>query len=371
MKGLLLVLLAIYLSGCALTPSVPDSTVTPFPTLPLPTTTIAPTETAAPSSTAKATETPTNQATLVPLAKSPTKRPTARPTSRPTEAPTVEPTDQPIPEPSGEATIESSDPVLVGAGDIAVCEAKGDEATAQILDGIDGTVFTLGDNVYPKGTLQEFQDCYDPSWGRFKAHTHPVAGNHDYVTAGASGYYEYFGASAGDPARGYYAYDVGTWHIIVLNSEVATGENSVQVQWLREELTQHPTKCTLAMFHRPLFSSGPHGHDGSGDKTLPLWNVLYENDADVILNGHDHIYERFAPQDPQGKRDNASGIREFVVGTGGASPYPVKAVKPNSEKHFAGPFGVLKLTLHAASYDWEFVSVAPLVFRDHGTGECH
>lgn len=356
MKRWLLLLLAFYLMGCAGAPpppATPMQTVTPFPTLPLPTHTLAPTQTASLIPTQTSTQTPTTQ---------PTDRPTDQPTARPTDAPTAQPTDQP--------TTGLADPVLVGAGDIAVCEAKGDEATAAIVDTIEGTVFTLGDNVYPNGTPQQFEQCYGPSWGRFKGRTRPVPGNHDYNTAGATGYYAYFGARAGDPARGYYAYDAGAWHILVLNSEIDTGENSEQVRWLRDELAQHPTPCTLAMFHRPLFSSGPHGRDGSGEKTRPLWDVLYENNADVILNGHDHTYERFAPQDPQGGRDDARGIRQFVVGTGGAVPYLLNEIKPNSEKHFSGAFGVLKLTLHASSYDWEFVSIAPLVFRDRGTGEC-
>lgn len=260
---------------------------------------------------------------------------------------------------------------MVGAGDIATCAAKGDEATAALVDAIPGTVFTLGDNVYQSGTPQEFQNCYEPSWGRFKARTKPVPGNHDYVTAGASAYFQYFGASAGDPKRGYYSYNLGTWHILALNSEVDTGADSEQVKWLRADLAQNPAQCTLAMWHRPLFSSGPHGRDGTGDKTRPLWDVLYENNVDVILNGHDHDYERFAPQNPQGQPDAARGIREFVVGTGGASSYVFGAAKPNSEKRITPVFGVMKLTLHATTFDWDFVTIAPLLFKDSGTGTCH
>lgn len=252
-----------------------------------------------------------------------------------------------------------------------MCEAKADEATAALVEKIDGTVFTLGDNVYPSGTVGQFESCYEPSWGRLKTRTRPVPGNHDYATAGASGYYGYFGERAGNPARGYYAYDLGAWHILALNSELDTSADSEQVQWIRDDLAQNRAMCTLAMFHRPLFSSGPHGRDGSGDKTRPLWDVLYENGVDVILNGHDHDYERFAPQNPRGERDDARGVREFVVGTGGATPYTFGAIRPNSEKRIAGTFGVLKLTLHASSYDWEFRSIAPLLFNDRGSGECH
>lgn len=347
MKRWLILVMAICLTGCANSPiPFPNSTPTLFPTITLPTQTASAIRTAIP--------------------------PTA--TVRPTLAPTLTRTAQPSPTvslPSQQPTEIPTAPVLVGAGDIAVCDARGDEATAGILDNIEGTVFTLGDNVYPNGTLEQFQKCYEASWGRHKARTRPVPGNHDYNTGGARGYFEYFGARAGDPTRGYYSYKLGVWHILVLNSEIETDENSAQVQWIRDELAQQPTTCTVAMFHRPLFSSGPHGRDGSGEKTRALWNVLYENNVDVILNGHDHDYERFAPQNPQGERDDARGIRQFVVGTGGASPYIFGDPKANSEKRITGPFGVLKLTLHATSYDWEFISIAPLLFKDSGTGECH
>lgn len=264
-----------------------------------------------------------------------------------------------------------NDPVLVGAGDIAVCNGDGDEETARLLDQIPGLVFTLGDNAYPRGSAAEFANCYEPSWGRHKARTRPVPGNHDYATPGARGYYKYFGARAGNPKRGYYSYDLGAWHIIVLNSEIDTSAASKQVAWLRADLEAHPTRCTLAMWHKPLFSSGPHGDDGSGTKTYTLWEVLYAAGADVILNGHDHTYERFAPQDPRGRADPARGIREFVVGTGGAPPYPFQNIKPNSEARQTGHFGVLKLTLHADSYDWEFIPVTGALFQDRGSDRCH
>lgn len=261
--------------------------------------------------------------------------------------------------------------MLVGAGDIAVCAAQGDEATAALLDQLPGTVFTLGDNVYSFGTAKEFANCYEPSWGRHKARTRPVPGNHDYATAGASGYYAYFGANAGEPGRGFYSYDLGAWHILALNSEVEMTEGSPQGQWLAADLAAHPAGCTLAMFHRPLFSSGPHGRDGSGAKTRALWDALYAAGVDVILNGHDHDYERFAPQDPQGRADPAHGIREFVVGTGGAFPYIFVSTRPNSEVRHAAQFGVLRLELHATSYDWEFIPASGGVFRDSGRGDCH
>ncbi|HZQ07214.1 MAG TPA: metallophosphoesterase [Anaerolineae bacterium] len=164
---------------------------------------------------------------------------------------------------------------------------------------------------------------------------------------------------------------MGAWHILALNSEIDTSANSPQVKWMRADLAAHPTLCTLAMFHRPLFSSGPHGYDGSGEKARPLWQVLYENNADLILNGHDHDYERFAPQDPLGNADPSRGIREIVVGTGGATPYMFGKIKPNSEVRRAPVLGVLKLTLHESSYSWEFVPTTFLLFRDSGTDKCH
>jgi hypothetical protein len=355
-----LVPLLIFIVGCAAPSALPPSIPTPTPLRPAPTTmTTAPTQTVVPTQTPRAA---TATARPAPNTALPTH--TALPT--PTALAVL-----PTPPPNSPTVVISNDPVLIGAGDIAVCGAKGDEATAALLEAREGIIFTLGDNVYPNGTPQEFQECYDPSWGKLKARTRPIPGNHDYNTENALGYYTYFGASAGDPSKGYYAYDVGAWHIVALNSEVDTRANSPQVQWLLDDLAQSPARCTLALFHRPLFSSGPHGRDGSGEKTRALWEGLYENNADVILNGHDHDYERFAPQNPQGARDDARGIRQFVVGTGGAAPYQFGAIRPNSEKRFTGPFGVLKLTLHAASYDWEFISIAPLLFSDHGSGRCH
>ena len=265
----------------------------------------------------------------------------------------------------------AGDPVLVGAGDIADCNNPGDEATAALLDDIAGTVFTTGDNVYPTGTLERFNACYESSWGRHQARTRPAAGNHDLE--GTTGYFDYFGAAAGEPDKGYYSYDLGTWHIVVLNSVCASaggcGAGSVQEQWLRQDLAANPSECTLAYWHDPRFSSG--GEHGSTVAMEPFWRALYEAGADVVLAGHDHDYERFAPQDPVGNADAAYGIREFVVGTGGKSHVPFAAPLPNSEVRNDDTFGVLKLTLHAGTYDWEFVPEAGKSFSDSGTGSCH
>jgi len=262
---------------------------------------------------------------------------------------------------------------LVGAGDISACIDSNDEATAQLLDGISGAVFTLGDNAYDSGTAAEFANCYDPTWGRHKARTRPSAGNHDYYTSGASGYFNYFGAAAGDPSQGYYGYDLGTWHIVVINSNCSKaggcGAGSPQEQWLRADLAAHPTTCTLAYWHYPLFSSGYHG---SLPGTLAIWQALYDYNADVVLNGHDHDYERFAPQDPNGAADPARGIREFVVGTGGRYLRSLSGTPiANSQVRDHKTFGVLKLTLPPTSYTWQFVPVAGSSFTDSGSAACH
>ncbi|MCZ7570519.1 MAG: metallophosphoesterase [Ardenticatenaceae bacterium] len=262
--------------------------------------------------------------------------------------------------------------MLIGAGDIAGCSSTGDEATAALLDQIPGTVFTTGDNVYSSGTAKQFANCYDPSWGRHRARTRPAPGNHDYGTAGAAGYFDYFGPLAGEPDKGYYSYDLGAWHIVVLNSNCSAiggcAAGSPQEQWLRADLAAHPAACTLAYWHHPLFSSGLHGNSPS---MQAIWEALYAYAADVVLNGHDHDYERFAPQDPNGVADPAHGIREFVVGSGGKSHYPFLGLPiANSEVRNDNTFGVLKLTLHPASYTWEFVPEAGQTFTDAGSEPC-
>jgi hypothetical protein len=264
----------------------------------------------------------------------------------------------------------TSDPILVGAGDIASCSSSGDEATSNILDGITGTVITLGDNAYDTGMASEFANCYDPSWGRHKSRTRPVAGNHEYHSSGASGYYTYFGTAAGDPSKGYYSYDLGAWHILALNSNIPMEPDSAQERWLRSDLEAHPTKCTLAYWHHPRFSSGS-GH-GSSTASQPLWQALYDANADVILVGHEHNYERFVPQDPDGRADPLQGIREFVVGTGGKSHYGFGTILPTSDVRNADTNGVLKLTLHPTGYDFEFVPEAGKTFVDKATNlSCH
>jgi hypothetical protein len=275
---------------------------------------------------------------------------------------------------TGRAVVTVTDPVVVAAGDIASCLTSGDEATAALLDAIPGTVITLGDNVYDNGTLGEYNDCYGPSWGRHKARTRPSPGNHEYNTANATGYFEYFGAAAGDPAKGYHSYDIGAWHVIVLNSSlgctpIGCAPGSPQEQWLRADLAAHANVCTLAYWHHPRFNSG--ASHGDYPPVGPFWDALYEHGADVVLNGHDHVYERFAPQTPGAAADPARGIRQFTAGTGGRGLYSFGTIKPNSEVRQSNTLGVLKLTLRATSYDWEFVPVAGGTFADSGTGQCH
>ncbi len=264
-------------------------------------------------------------------------------------------------------------PVLIGAGDIATCPGTGDEATAELLDDYaDATVFTTGDNVYEKATDADFENCYEPSWGRHKARTKPSVGNHEYYTANASGYYNYFDAAAGDPDEGYYSYNLGDWHVVVLNSECekigGCADDSPMLTWLEGDLAANPRPCTLAYWHHPLFSSGPNGNY---DMMKASWDALYAANVEVVMNGHDHTYERFFPQDPDGVADSQQGIREFVVGTGGAPLYQFEAEKPNSEVRNDDTHGVLKLTLRSGSYDWEFLPVAGGTFTDFGSSSCH
>jgi hypothetical protein len=262
---------------------------------------------------------------------------------------------------------------LVGAGDIAGCDFKQDRKTARLLGKISGTVFTLGDSVYPDGTRAQIRNCYDPTWGNYKKRTRPTAGDEDYATSGAKPYFDYFGWRAGKPSRGYYSYDRGSWHIVALNSnceEVGGCEwNSTQGRWLRTDLANHRARCTLAYFHHPLYASGTT-HDSP--KVKPFWHILYTHHADVILSGHVHRYERFTRITPSGKRSSARGIRQFIVGTGGKLGGKQHGPdEPRVQAKKIGAPGVLKLELGTGFYHWKFVPVAGRHYTDSGRARCH
>ena len=280
-----------------------------------------------------------------------------------------------------EATASAAEPavVLLAAGDIGDCDrlgGAGARTTTKILGGLDGTIAALGDLVYPAGTAQAFHDCYATTWGIYKDRTRPVPGNHEYYdgTGTAAPYFDYFGPIAGDRLKGYYSYDLGGWHIVALNSNCVRVDcwiGSAQEQWLQTDLAAHPGQCTLAYWHHPLFSSGRHPAHARTEAMRPIFRDLYRAGATVVLNGHEHFYERFAPQDPDGNPD-PNGIREFVVGTGGglAKGYTEQPFG-NSEVRNSGEFGVLKLVLHHDTYDWEFIGDPSGSFHDAGTGHCH
>lgn len=268
---------------------------------------------------------------------------------------------------------------VVAAGDIA-CEAGAvpgpracqQAATAALVESLHpDAVLAIGDLQYPDGTLRQYRESYARSWGRFKAITYPVPGNHEYY-GGASGYYAYWGARAGPPGKGYYSFDLGAWHILAINSNCDSvggcGTDSPEVRWIRSDLAAHPTRCALAFFHHPRFSSGPHGNDV---RMVPIWRALQAGGVDVVLDGHDHDYERFARQDPSGVLDRRHGIREFVVGTGGAPQFVVLWRRAHTRSLEVGTFGVLELTLRPGAYDWRFVPVGKSAFRDSGSTPCH
>jgi len=259
---------------------------------------------------------------------------------------------------------------LVGAGDIATCGGDADEATAKLLDGIEGTVFTAGDNAYNSGTVEDYRECYEPSWGTYLDRTIPSAGNHDHLTPDLAGYRDFFGARAGPSDASWYSVELGAWHVLILDSNCddvgGCGPESPQGTWLAADLDASDARCSLAIFHHPRFSSGFHGNDKDVD---PFWRALYAAGVDVVINGHDHDYERFAPQDPDGLPTN-DGIREFVVGTGGAPLRAFEAPGANSLVRSSLAHGVIKLTLNQFAYDWQFISVDGS-FSDHGSATCH
>ena len=265
---------------------------------------------------------------------------------------------------SGGTTSFGGDVTFVGAGDIADCTQQGTAATARLLDGIPGEVFTLGDHAYPSATTELFNTCYHNTWGRHVGRTRPVPGNHDWGEFNAIPYFDYFGAAAGT-RLGYYSFNLGAWHVLALNSNVPAGTVSAQFGWVAQDLAANPAKCTLAMWHHTRFSSGPNGNS---PEMQQIWWLLENNGVDLIIAAHEHMYERFARQDNEGN-PRPNGIRMIVAGTGGASLAGPQLIRPNSEVRGAA-WGVLKLTLRAENYSWQFVPVPGSTFTDSGTDTC-
>jgi Calcineurin-like phosphoesterase len=262
-----------------------------------------------------------------------------------------------------------SDPVVVAAGDISPPRIGGQKQTSDRVLAIGPkAVLTLGDNQYPNGSLAHFRRYYHPTWGRFKAITKPTPGNHEYDTPGAEGYFRYFGAAARPAGKSYYSFDLGGWHLIALDSEIDGQPGSPQDRWLREDLAGTRKRCILAYWHLPRFSSG--AHEGDKPSVAPFWNALYLARADLVLSGHEHSYERFAPQGPGG-RATPQGIRQFVVGTGGAYITPFTTPRPNSQVRRSNTWGLLALTLHQGGYSWRFESEDGDVLDRGGPVACH
>ena len=263
--------------------------------------------------------------------------------------------------------------VLLGAGDIGRCDRTTDEDTAALLEQRPGIVFTLGDNAYDRGSAEEFRDCFGSSWGRIKDRIElPVPGNHEYETRDAAGYKEYFGERAVRDGATWYSVDIGAWHVVVLDSTCdrvpgGCGPDSPQLDWLRTDLASSDARCTLALFHHPRFSSGDHGSD---DDVAPFWDVLYKAGADLVLNGHEHDYERFAPQDPAGNADDERGITQLIVGTGGTELREFKDPVANSRVRSSLAHGVIELRLAQTGWRWQF-HATDRSFTDAGTGRCH
>ncbi len=281
--------------------------------------------------------------------------------------------------PDGKSKSQTTDVVLIGAGDIADgfgFNLSGAFATAALLDASPtAIVFADGDHAYGHATDNDFARSYDPTWGRAKLRTIPVIGRHDYDSLNAAGYFNYFGPAAGDPTKGYYSIDLGAWHIVSLNSlctyvSGGCGVGSPEETWLANDLASHTQACTLALFHEPLYTSSSQVTPNTA--VQPLWQDLYNHNVDLIVNGHAHNYERFAPQDANGNLDTARGIIEIIAGTGGEGHYSFNStVAPNSLVRNSDTFGVLQLTLHQSSFDWKFIPVAGMTFTDSGTQACH
>ena len=293
-------------------------------------------------------------------------------TPAPTPAATVEPTLAPTSAPAASSMPEPASVTLVGAGDIADCDSDVDTRTAALVAAVQGTVFTLGDNAYEDGKRSEFEACYEPTWGEFRDRTRPAPGNHDYHTAGAAGYFEYFGDRAGPAGRGYYAYDSGAWRVYSLNSMCSEiggcGPGSAELAWLQTDLAANPSRCSLAYWHHPRYSSGEHGNNASMDD---IWDTLVDAGVEIVLAGHDHSYERLAPMNRAGNLAPDTGITSFVVGTGGRDFYEFDQILPASRARATGVAGVLELTLQPGSWSSRFLPVPGGTFTDRAQDVCH
>jgi alkaline phosphatase len=300
--------------------------------------------------------------------------------------PQVDPTPPPADAPA-EIVALTGAAILIGVGDIAACDSRGDELTAAIVDSVlradsvvdvENVVFTLGDNAYPDGSSQDFARCFTPSWGdpakRIMRIIRPSPGNHEHLTYDAAPYYEYFGKNAGSPSKGYYSYNIGEWHAVALNSEIVVNglfsdaERAEQLEWLAQNLKDNPKKCTVAYWHHPRFSSGWHGSDR---RLASFWSILYDAGVDLVLSGHDHHYERFQPLTPTGVADSARGIVQILAGTGGGELRGLRdPLAPHSAARVQGRFGVVKLTLGAEEWRSAFLATNGGVYDASG-GKCH
>jgi hypothetical protein len=273
-------------------------------------------------------------------------------------------TDRPYRSPGPLPSFPPGAIVLLAVGDIGTCDDTNDDSVEQLAAQLPGAIALLGDIVYPDGGIGDYRKCFNPAWGPLRERIHPAQGNHDFESADVSGYYDYFGATAGQPHEGWYSYDLGTWHLVVLNSDCASiggcGKGSPQLVWLEADLAAHPATCTLAYWHHPRYSSGQHGNDR---RTEPLWHALATAGADLVLSGHDHDYERLAPID---------GIRSFVVGTGGHSLIPfTRPPDAQTELRADDSYGLLALDLGATGYSWQFVPIPGDELQDSGSAQCH
>jgi len=303
----------------------------------------------------------------------PTPTITPTPTRTPTPTPTL--TATPVPTSTPTLTFTPTPVVLIGAGDIAECANPWYKITGAMLEQFPGaTIFTTGDNSDGYDPEMAYKYCFDPTWGRFKDRIHPAMGNQDYDEKDRPGeYFEYFGKAAGEPGKGWYSYDLDGWHIVVLNSECedvgGCQDGSEQEKWLKADLEAHPARCSLALWHIPRYSA-------AYAEGLPFvkdfWEDLYKAGAEIVINSHYHYYERFAPMDPEGDPDAEKGIREFIVGTGGTGlESRGRTCNGNCQVFDKSTHGLLKLTLHPDSYDWEFIPEPGKTFTDSGSEKCH